>query len=91
MRGGDDYADLLAVGVPLDLCQPLRAGKLEQTCPACGAASAATWYCYKCRTATGPQAWHRTVVSEAQRSARQASGRRMTARAITRTKLAGRP
>jgi hypothetical protein len=70
----DDFADLLAVGVPLDLCAPLRAGKLEQTCPTCGAASAATWYCYRCTTPTGPQSWKRVRLSEARLAARRANG-----------------
>jgi hypothetical protein len=62
-NAGDDYADLLAVGVPLELCQPLRAGMLVQTCGACGAASAATWSCYKCHVATGPTCWYKPPVS----------------------------
>lgn len=49
-------ADL--AGVPLELCQPLREGKLYQTCPACGEWSAATWHCFACFAVTGPPTWH---------------------------------
>jgi methionyl-tRNA synthetase len=33
--------------------------QLEQTCPACGEWSAATWHCFSCGEETGPIAWHK--------------------------------
>jgi hypothetical protein len=84
----DDFADLLAVGVPLDLCAPLRAGKLEQTCPACGAASAAIWYCYRCMVPTGPQSWKRVRLSEARLAARRANGHLRAIRGTSNTESA---
>ena len=37
----------------------LAEGKLEQTCPACGEWSAATWHCFACFEETGPATWHK--------------------------------
>lgn len=59
----DTFADLLAKGVPAYLCRPLREGKLEQACPACGRTEAAGRYCSGCLHPTGPADWHRPPVS----------------------------
>jgi hypothetical protein len=37
---------------------PLQAGRLEQTCPACGRWEAAGAYCTGCGRPTGPADWY---------------------------------
>jgi hypothetical protein len=47
----------------------LQAGKLEQTCPACGRCEAAHWACSWCFRQTGPDDWYHNGKTE-QRAAR---------------------
>lgn len=88
----DGYADLRALGVPIELCAPLRSGHLQQSCSACGRSEAAHWYCSGCLRRTGPADWHRHRVSGAQLAARKAAGRqrghREPVRATRNTKTA---
>jgi hypothetical protein len=42
-----------------EIAKALEAGKLEQTCPACGRWEAAHWYCSWCSRPTGPADWYR--------------------------------
>jgi hypothetical protein len=83
-----DYADLLALGVPADLCPLLQAGSLEQTCPACGATSVATWRCYRCFGPTGPADWSKPPVSERRLAA---LGQMRLSQAVRRSGLAKSP
>lgn len=41
-----------------DLMERLAAGRLSKTCPNCGTREAASFYCTKCLTKTGPDDWH---------------------------------
>lgn len=60
-----------ARGTPIDPAtrELLRAGKLDQTCPACQLEEAAHPYCSRCLTLTGVACWHRPRRSDAQRAA----------------------
>ena len=56
-----------------DLSALLAAGKLEQTCPACGLVEAAGPYCSACLTRTGPDTWYRNGDLAARRQRAPAS------------------
>jgi hypothetical protein len=45
--------------IPADIAEALRAGKLEQTCRACGRTEAAGSYCSWCSRPMGPADWNR--------------------------------
>ncbi len=62
-------SDPLRFGVPPDVQAQLQAGKLEQTCSACGRWSAATRYCSWCFLPMGPADWYPNR-DQAQRAAR---------------------
>lgn len=52
-----------------DLALDFTAGRLSQTCPACGITEAAGRYCTACLAPTGQALWRRGEMSTAQRAA----------------------
>lgn len=41
----------------MDVMEMLAAGRLSKKCPNCGTTEAASYYCTKCLTKTGPDDW----------------------------------
>ncbi len=68
------------LGIPADISERLRAGKLEQACPDCGVWEAAGAYCTGCYRPMGPDDWYSNGDETRRRVAHQRAAEKAQAR-----------